>query len=291
MRDMKLLSVLSDIEISAIKTGMLYDAANTRAVAKTLRAFYADGNVPPLVCDPVCVSTSGHTLLHPDAIEVLISDLFPIAALITPNKSEAELLLSRHDKQTQIKVLEDMLTASKDLLSLGPAAVLLKGGHLIASISDVDRVSAQRSDILIIRDGLLGENMEILQIAEEDLGAKPLVVDVLATADSLTLFVRPRVETTSTHGTGCTLSAALTCALSRGKNGQFVELTRAQKTYTTCPIHSDRGYSLGESVYPPRNRDCKVNRERKWPTEPSSSDHFAQYPFVSVRQFSTMVYL
>ena len=115
-----------------------------------------------------------------------------------------------------------MLTASKDLLSLGPAAVLLKGGHLVVSIDDVSRVSAQRPDILIIRDGLLGENMEILQIAEEDLEAKPLVVDVLATADSLALFVRPRVETTSTHGTGCTLSAALTCAFSRGKNGQFL---------------------------------------------------------------------
>ena len=203
---------------------MLYDAANARAVAKTLKAFYAGRNIPPLVCDPVCVSTSGHTLLQPDAIEVLISDIFPLASLITPNKSEAELLISKRDGERKINALEDMVIAATTLLSFGPKAVLLKGGHLTVSIQDVNRVSAQRPDILVIRDGLLGENMEILQIAEEDLGAKPLVADVLAVADALALFVRPRVETTSTHGTGCTLSAALACALSRGKNGQFQPL-------------------------------------------------------------------
>ena len=87
--------MLDDIEIRAIKTGMLFDASNTHAVANTLRAHYAapERPLPPLVVDPVSVSTSGHTLLHPDAVEVMISELLPLAALVTPNKPEAELLL------------------------------------------------------------------------------------------------------------------------------------------------------------------------------------------------------
>lgn len=73
---------------------MLFDAANTRAVSSTLKDLYKGQNLPPLVVDPVCVSTSGHSLLHPEAVEVIIQELFPLATLITPNKSEAELLLS-----------------------------------------------------------------------------------------------------------------------------------------------------------------------------------------------------
>ena len=106
----QLLSVLSDIEISAMKTGMLFDDSNIRAIAKTLKAFYISGKtLPPLVCDPVCVSTSGHTLLQPEALDVLISELFPLTFLLTPNKSEAELILSaRGIDNAEITNLEGM---------------------------------------------------------------------------------------------------------------------------------------------------------------------------------------
>lgn len=152
---------MEDLDIHAIKTGMLFDADVTRVVAKTLRSL--SGTLPPLVCDPVCVSTSGHTLLHPDAVEVMIQDLFPLASLITPNKSEAELLLSHKRLPIQINTREDMLTAAPSLLELGPRAVLLKGRHITTTFGDVDRISRIYPDVHVLRDGLLEDNMEIFK--------------------------------------------------------------------------------------------------------------------------------
>ncbi|ESK85195.1 thiamin biosynthesis protein (thi-4) [Moniliophthora roreri MCA 2997] len=215
-------SVLDDLDIKAIKTGMLFDADNTRAVVRALKAHYTNAGsntrMPPLVCDPVCVSTSGHTLLHPDAVEVLISELFPLAFLVTPNKAEAELLLlyAKSEAQTcRIEDLESMLGAARDLLSLGPNAVLIKGGHVTAKHGDIQRFARSHPEVLILRDGVLQENMEILNIGKTlDI---ELVVDLLRDkTGKTTVFVRSRIESTSTHGTGCTLSAAVTAELARG---------------------------------------------------------------------------
>lgn len=203
-----------------MKTGMLYDADNTRAVVQAVSAYYRT-STPPLVCDPVCVSTSGHILLDPSAIDVLINDLFPMARLITPNKAEAELLLSRRQIVSQISGLDDMLSAAHDLLQFGSRAVLLKGGHLVSSIEDVDRLSRERPNIDVVRHGLFDKNMEILQVGSADF-PNQLVVDVLSERDGITLFVRPRLETTSTHGTGCTLSAAITAELARGDEREYL---------------------------------------------------------------------
>ncbi|KAI0933434.1 hypothetical protein AcV5_005581 [Taiwanofungus camphoratus] len=229
-------SVLEDIELKAIKTGMLFDAANTRMVARTLNAHYGGLLIPPLICDPVCVSTSGHTLLQPEAVEVMITDLFPLATLITPNKSEAELLLSHRGFPSKIESLEEMLIAAKNLLSLGPKGALLKGGHITASIADVNRLSSMHPEVRIIREGLLAENMEILQVAEPDLSSRTLVVDVLQESNGATLFVRPRIDSTSTHGTGCTLSAAIACALAQGES--LVEATQMATRYTHIGIET-----------------------------------------------------
>lgn len=204
-----------------MKTGMLFDAASIRAVVRILKSHYGDRPLPPLVCDPVCVSTSEHTLLQADAVEVMIEELFPLAYLVTPNKSEAELILSQRGLPSGIGSLEDMLRASDDLLKLGPQAILLKGGHLTISTSDVERVSRSRRELQVTRNILFEENMEILQVVEKDPAEKEIVVDVLRTASGTTLFIRPRVESMSTHGTGCTLSAALVCALARGETGQL----------------------------------------------------------------------
>ena len=87
-------------------------------------------------------------------------------------------------------------------------------------MDEVKKISAAYPDVKVVREGLLGENMEILQISGEDASLKELVVDVLQEANATTLFVRPRIESNSTHGTGCTLSSALACALARGKSCQ-----------------------------------------------------------------------
>ncbi|KZT74039.1 hypothetical protein DAEQUDRAFT_660774 [Daedalea quercina L-15889] len=231
----QLQSILDDIELKAIKTGMLHDASITHVVAETLKAHYGAA-VPPLVVDPVCVSTSGHTLLQPEAVATLVSELFPLAALITPNKSEAELLLSHCGSPTKLESVQDMLPAAKKLLSSGCKAVLLKGGHITANMNEVKSISAAHPEIHVVHEGLLGENMEILQVSEEDPSVKGLVIDVLQQADSTTLFVQPHVESSSTHGTGCTLSSALACALARGKD--FVEATRMATVYTHLGIET-----------------------------------------------------
>ncbi|KAJ6606148.1 Phosphomethylpyrimidine kinase-domain-containing protein [Mycena vulgaris] len=203
-------SVLDDLDIHAIKTGMLFDAENTKATVRALKTHYAGRTIPPLVCDPVCVSTSGHTLLAPEALQVLTEDLFPLTTLITPNKPEAELLLSR-----PIESLEDMLSAASDLLSRGPRAVLLKGGHMTATFADLDALAHAHPELRVTREGLYAENMEILAVNGPQ--HETLVVDVLCEAGGLaTVLSRPRIKSTSTHGTGCTLSAAIASALAGG---------------------------------------------------------------------------
>jgi len=212
-RDRQIHSVLSDIHIHAIKTGMLYDADNTRAVVHALSSHYPGSTLPSLVCDPVCVSTSGHTLLDPSAMDVLINDLFPLARLITPNKAEAEQLLSQRQMPAQISNLENMLSAAQNLLRFGSCAVLLKGGHMISSIVDITHLSRKRPDIDVVYHGLLDENMEILQLSGDEDYSDQLVVDVLLEGENTTLLIRPHIKSTSTHGTGCTLSAAIAAEL------------------------------------------------------------------------------
>lgn len=217
---LQLSSVLDDFDIRVIKTGMLCDAETISIISARLKNLQ---HLPPIVCDPVTVSTSGHILLEAEAIKTLIEDMFPLSTLITPNKSEAELILSTAGFPSVISKIEEMITASRILLSLGPKAILLKGGHVIVSLSDVDRISETYPDVEIVKYALLEENMEILQQIESDNTSSQLVVDVLLESQSgvqgsttSTLFVRPRVESTSTHGTGCTLSAAISCGLARG---------------------------------------------------------------------------
>lgn len=114
-------SVLVDIPVGAIKTGMLATVDIIHAVADGL-GDYAD---IPVVVDPVMVATSGDRLLAEDAIQALISRLLPRAALITPNLFEAAALLNDVPAQTQA----DRLRQAEQLRALGASAVLIKGGH------------------------------------------------------------------------------------------------------------------------------------------------------------------
>lgn len=211
--------MLDDIDIRGIKTGMLYDAEITRRVARKLKVHYGNpSRVPPLVIDPVAVSTSGHTLLHPDAIDVMIEELFPLATLITPNTPESELLLSRNGQSTTIETLEDMITASERLLGYGSKAVLVKGGHVNLSLANVEQLAAARPEVTVVRENFPDDNMEILRSNEKGIALRPPVVDVLREGDKVTLFVSPRIDSTSTHGTGCTLSAVIASVLSKGES-------------------------------------------------------------------------
>ena len=112
--------------IAAIKTGLLYSREIIKAVARAIVDFKRDRI--PLIVDPVMIATSGDRLLEPPAVEAYETELFPLAALITPNLDEAAWLL-----ETKIKDRQSMEKAVRSLAKKYRVSVLLKGGHLTGS--------------------------------------------------------------------------------------------------------------------------------------------------------------
>jgi hydroxymethylpyrimidine/phosphomethylpyrimidine kinase len=113
-------AVLSDIGADAVKTGVLVDEATIALVAELLRPTGL-----PIVIDPVILASTGARLLAPGAMTMLTRVLLPIAALLTPNVPEAEVLAGM-----AIPDVAAMHRAADALLTLGVPAVLLKGGHM-----------------------------------------------------------------------------------------------------------------------------------------------------------------
>ena len=114
-------AIFSDFDVAALKTGMLASSAIVQAVAEKLYR-YTPENV---VIDPVMLSKSKFPLLKPEATESLCTKLIPLAAVITPNVHEAELLAN-----CEIKSIGDARRAAKIILGYGCQSVLVKGGHL-----------------------------------------------------------------------------------------------------------------------------------------------------------------
>ena len=114
-------AVIEDIGVDAVKIGMLHSPEIVEVVAWAID-HYKLGKV---VLDPVMVATSGDTLVGQDTVAVLVRELFPRVAVITPNLDEAALLLTR-----SIREMGELENAANDLLGMGAKAALLKGGHL-----------------------------------------------------------------------------------------------------------------------------------------------------------------
>jgi hydroxymethylpyrimidine/phosphomethylpyrimidine kinase len=108
-------AVFSDLGVDAAKTGMLF----SRAVIETVAAFLREHRVP-LVVDPVMVASSGATLLAADAVGALVSELFPLATVVTPNVMEAKALAGLDASRREL---------AERLHDLGAAAVIVTGGH------------------------------------------------------------------------------------------------------------------------------------------------------------------
>jgi hydroxymethylpyrimidine/phosphomethylpyrimidine kinase len=126
--------VLEDLAVGAAKTGMLGSAAIVAAVADRFRR----SGAPALVVDPVMVATSGDRLIDPEAVAVLREQLLPCAVLVTPNLPEADALAGR-----SVAGEAALRDAARAILDLGPAAVLVKGGH----------ATGRARDLLLDRDG------------------------------------------------------------------------------------------------------------------------------------------
>ena len=120
-------SVLDDIGVDAVKTGMLSSPELVEAVAARLTGLAA-----PLVVDPVGVSKHGDPLLQPDAVEVLRTRLLPLATVVTPNLLEVEQLTG-----VRVQDERDLRRAADAVLRLGPRWVLVKGGHLAGEAVDL----------------------------------------------------------------------------------------------------------------------------------------------------------
>lgn len=120
----QLQAVAGAFRIAAAKSGMLANAECVSVLASAFRS----SRPPHYVIDPVIVSTSGHTLLTPAGVDAMVRDLFPLAALVTPNIGEAERLSGR-----SIASVADAQAAGEAILRLGCGAVLVKGGHLAAA--------------------------------------------------------------------------------------------------------------------------------------------------------------
>lgn len=133
-------AVFDGLRPAAAKTGMLCSATLIRAVA----AFLLSHPRLPLVVDPVMVSTSGAALLDPKAVDVLCSELLPLAALVTPNLPEAEVLTGK-----RLRSVEDLRAAAKELHRRFGCAVLVKGGHLRGYREAVDIYHDGRQELLL----------------------------------------------------------------------------------------------------------------------------------------------
>lgn len=120
-------AVFEDIRPDSVKIGMVSNCELIVTIAEALKKYEAEN----IVLDPVMVSTSGCRLISENAIEALVKRLFPLAAVITPNIPEAELLCG-----FEIKTEDDAERAAKALKEMTGGAVLIKGGHSVNDASD-----------------------------------------------------------------------------------------------------------------------------------------------------------
>jgi hydroxymethylpyrimidine/phosphomethylpyrimidine kinase len=161
-------AVAGDLAIRATKIGMLANAAIVEAVTAAIEEL----DLPLVVVDPVLVSSSGDRLLDEDGVRALRAELLPRARVVTPNIPEAEALSG-----VRIASMDDAREAARRIHEMGPAAVIITGGHGTANAEVVD----------LLFDGHAFHELRV-----------------------------PRVESRNTHGTGCTYASAVTAGLALG---------------------------------------------------------------------------
>ena len=167
----QILPVVTEFHVAAVKIGMLPTRESVMEVVRLIQ----EQKIPAPVVDPVLRSTSGYELMEPDAKEVLLTELMPLARLITPNIPEAEAL-------TGIGIMseDDMCTAARKLREMGARAVLIKGGHLYGTPTRRGSERVNRKAIDVLDDG-----------------------------GTITVFRGEWIDSPPVRGTGCMLSAAI----------------------------------------------------------------------------------
>jgi hydroxymethylpyrimidine kinase/phosphomethylpyrimidine kinase len=174
--------VIQDFSVNAVKTGMLPTGEIIEETARLVR----ENNLPNFVVDPVVRSTSGYDLIDDIALRVLIEKLFPLAVVVTPNIAEAERITN-----LKIETEQDRRAAAEKIRELGAQAVLIKGGHFANA-----------------ECGMRNAELEKQRTAS----------DLLLDESGFTVFEAEWIETTATHGTGCTLASAIAANLALEKD-------------------------------------------------------------------------
>lgn len=183
-------AVIADIGVQSAKTGMLLNQEIISAVAAQVTAL----GIKNLVVDPVMVSRTGAQLIDDDAVKSLRYELLPQAAIVTPNRYEAQILSS-----LTINTLDEMRAAAEVIQrNSGVKAVLVKGGGM-------------------------GGNLR--------------GVDVWFDGERFATLTTQQVETKNTHGTGCTLSAAIAANLALGME-MWPAVQQAKEYVTTALTYS-----------------------------------------------------
>ena len=203
----QVLPIVADFAVDCVKTGML----PTREVIAAVARLFCETTLPDPVVDPVMRATSGDDLIDDDAVSCLVSELFPLARLVTPNIPEAERLTG-----LTIRDEPGMREAALRIREMGARAVLVKGGHLGARAFN----------------SLHESNSELEAI------------DVLDNEGKLSVF---RAEMISgggeIHGSGCTLSAVIAAGLGRGMT--LEESVEASKRFITEAIKTSQAIGHG----------------------------------------------
>jgi hydroxymethylpyrimidine/phosphomethylpyrimidine kinase len=131
-------AVVSDLGVDAAKTGMLSSSKIIEAVASAIETRH----IHNLVVDPVMVAKGGAKLLRDEAIDALRTRLLPLAAIVTPNLPESEVILGR-----RIRTIDERREAARSLVALGPRAAVVKGGHADGDVTDVYWDGAQMVEL------------------------------------------------------------------------------------------------------------------------------------------------
>lgn len=216
-------ALLTDIEVKAIKIGMLVE----RDVLRVLDEAFALTNAP-IVWDPIAAPTRGQVSYGREVLEEGLRVLAPHLTLITPNTRELAILSG-----TEVTTLVESVDAAKVLARISKVAVLVKGGH-VATLA-----AAQRAEIVGAKHetpGVAGDGANIDDALES--------VDALCTPGGEVEYLRGRrIASDDVHGTGCALSSAIATYLALGHS--LPAACRAAKEFVAkriaSPVSPGRG--------------------------------------------------
>jgi hydroxymethylpyrimidine kinase/phosphomethylpyrimidine kinase len=177
-------------KVAAVKIGMLPTPEVVVEVARSVREL----NLPAPVVDPVMESSSGGQLMDDEAFEVFVTNLLPLARVVTPNIPEAEKLAGMN-----VDDEDGMRQAAARIREFGARAVLIKGGHLRQG-SRVTGQGSARGSSPTVREG------------------SRQAIDILDNDGQVTVFRHKWIDAPNVRGTGCMLSSAVAASLARGEN-------------------------------------------------------------------------